>query len=99
MTARNFSTQRARILDRVERRMLDRRRRDAELAEVGEQVFGGLGHGSLAHGSLEAGSRACKTFSRRIETSVDDVRARNTSRFGHSALSKVVGHNNLDREG
>src|SRR5271155_4026946 len=67
LTSRDYSPQRARILDRMERRMLDRRRRDAELVEVGEQVFGGLGHGSLGHGSLDAGSRVCKTFSRRIE--------------------------------
>ena len=51
VSAADFAPQRAQILDRVQRRMLHRRRRDAEMAEVGEQVFGSFGQGRLGEGS------------------------------------------------
>jgi hypothetical protein len=46
----------------VHRGMLDRRRRNAEFMEIGEQFVGGLGHGGLA-----ADFPASRPLSRRIE--------------------------------
>ena len=44
MSAGNVAAQSLQILDREQRRMLDRLGRDAEVAEIGEQVFGRGGH-------------------------------------------------------